>query len=177
MATELTLPDGTRAMTWSLLQEDRVGLADAYLRLGPQSQYHRFLSAVPRLTDAMLRRLVDDVDGVDHVALVLFVFDDEEVATPVAIGRIIRYGDKPDTADVAVTVQEEYRGRGIASALLRQLTVQRPAGVRHLLTEVVADNKASLAMLRRLGPATLTPQGGNVLEVRVTLPPEGTLEQ
>jgi ribosomal protein S18 acetylase RimI-like enzyme len=177
VVTELTLRDGTHAMTWSLLQEDRVGLADAYLRLAPESQYHRFLSAVPRLSDAMLRRLVDDVDGVDHVALVLFAFDRDDVARAAGIGRMIRYDDAPDTADVAVTVSELYRGRGVASALLAQLAKQRPRGVRTLLTQVAADNEASLAMLRRLGPTTVTPQSGSILEVRVDLPPEGTLEE
>jgi ribosomal protein S18 acetylase RimI-like enzyme len=171
MATELELRDGTRAMTWSLLKEDRQSLADAYAQLRPDSQYHRFLSAVPRLTEPMLQRLVDDVDGIDHVALVMFVFDEDHVANGAAIGRMIRYDDDPETADLAVTVEERYRGRGVASCLVEQLSRQRPKGVKRILTEVAADNAASIAMLRRLGPTTLTPVGGNVLEARVELAP------
>jgi RimJ/RimL family protein N-acetyltransferase len=172
MATELLLKDGTRAITWSLLKEDKEGLAEAYLRLGPDSKYHRFLTAVPKLTDHMLEKLVDDVDGIDHVALVLFVFDEEDVATGAAIGRMIRYDDQPDTADIAVTVDESFRGRGIASAMVAELLRQRPHGVRHVLTQVLADNAPSLNMLRHLGPLEVTQAGGNVLEVRVDLPPE-----
>lgn len=172
MATELRLSDGTRAITWPLLPEDREGLAEAYLHLDPESQYHRFLSAVPRLTESMLEHLVDDVDGINHVALVLFVFEDDDTATGAAIGRMIRYEDDPATADVAVTVHERFRGRGAASALLRELLRQRPPGVTRVLTEVAADNPASLAMLRHLGPMTVTPVGGNVLDVAIDLPPE-----
>jgi ribosomal protein S18 acetylase RimI-like enzyme len=170
MAAELVLRDGSHAITWSLLQDDREELARLYATLDPKSQYHRFLSAVPRLTEPMLERLVDDVDGVDHVALVLFVFDSTHVVHPAAIGRMVRYPDDPTTADIAVTVLEQYRGRGIASALVDQLSLRRPVGVERVITEVAADNEASLAMLRRLGPCSVRSQGGNVLEVQVELP-------
>lgn len=171
MATELVLRDGSHAITWSLLPGDRDELARLYSTLDPESQYHRFLSAVPRLTEPMLERLVDDVDGIDHVALALFVFDDDDVASPAALGRMVRYPDDARTADVAVTVLEHYRGRGIASALVEQLSLQRPAGVERIVTEVAADNEASLAMLRRLGPCSVTSQGHGILEVEVDLPP------
>lgn len=171
MATELLLRDGTLAITWSLLPGDRDELARIYATLDPESQYHRFLSAVPRLTESMLERLVDDVDGVDHVALVMFVFEEDYVASPAALGRMIRYPEDPTTADIAVTVLERFRGRGIASALVKELSLQRPAGVERVVTEVLADNEASLRMLRHLGPCTVTHAGGNVLEVEVVLPP------
>lgn len=173
MVTELALKDGTRAMIWSLLPEDREGLAEAYLKLDSQSRYHRFLSAVPRLTDSMLDRLVDDVDGVDHVALVIFVFENGDHAEGAGIGRMVRYDDQPDTADIAVTVREAYRGRGIASILVKELLKQRPPGVTRILTQVAADNAPSLAMLKNLGEMTVTDDGGNVLEVRVDLHPVG----
>lgn len=171
MATELVLRDGSHAICWSLLQADRDAIERFYAALDPESQYHRFLSAVPRLTEPMLERLVDDVDGVDHVALVLFVFEEDDVVSPAAVGRMVRYPDDATTADVAVTVLQRFRGRGIASALMQHLSVERPAGVERIITEVAAANDASLAMLRRLGPCTVTPQGGSVLRVEVDLPP------
>lgn len=169
MAAELLLRDGTRAIMWSLLKGDREELAKRYEMLDAESRYHRFLSAVPRLNEAMLERLVDDVDGIDHVALVLFVFAQEDVAVPAAIGRIVRYDDRPDTADLAVTVRGKYRGRGIGSALVQELVRERPRGVSRVLTEVAADNAPSLAMLRHLGKLTVTPVGDSILEVFVEL--------
>ena len=171
MATELRLRDGSAAMTWALLPTDREGLRAEYEHLSPESQRHRFLTPMPHLTDALLDSLVDDVDGVDHVALVLFVIDEDHVGQPAGVGRMIRYPDDPAAADVAVTVADAYQGRGVASALLAELLRQRPAGVERLETEVAADNPASLAMLRRLGPSTVTRDGGNLLRVTVELPP------
>ncbi|QNN54239.1 GNAT family N-acetyltransferase [Nocardioides mesophilus] len=177
MATETRLRDGTPALTWALLPGDRDRIAAGYENLDPESRFHRFLAAVPHLTEAMLQNLVDDVDGVDHVALVRFVFDEPDVGLPAGVARMIRYDDDPTTADVAVTVAEEFRGRGVATALLEELLLERPRGVTRLLTRVAADNPASLAMLRRLGPTTVTPvDEGAVLSVTVELPPATEVE-
>lgn len=171
MATEVRLRDGSPAITWALLPSDREGLREAYEHLSPVSKLYRFLAPVPHLTDAMLDRLVDEVDQVDHVALVLFVLDPDQDGAPAGIARMIRYADEPTAADVAVTVADDYQGRGVASALLAQLVEQRPVGVERIVTEVAADNPASLAMLRRLGPTSAAGAGINRLQVSVELPP------
>lgn len=171
MATEVGLRDDSRAIIWALLPSDREGLREAYEHLSPVSKLHRFLAPVPHLTDSMLDRLVDEVDQVDHVALVLFVLDPDQDGAPAGIARMIRYADEPNAADVAVTVADDYQGRGVASALLTQLIEQRPAGVERIVTEVAADNPASLAMLRRLGPTSVAGSGINRLQVIVELPP------
>jgi RimJ/RimL family protein N-acetyltransferase len=172
VATELQLRDGTAAIVWSLLPSDREALRQAYEHLSPESQFHRFLTPTPHLTETMLDHLVDEVDGIDHVARVLFVLEDGETGYPAGIARMIRYPDEPTSADVAVTVADEYQGRGIASALLQELLRHRLEGVERLDTMVAADNPASLAMLRRLGPTTVTVEGINMLRVTVELPPE-----
>jgi RimJ/RimL family protein N-acetyltransferase len=175
VATEVRLRDGRRGLTWSVLPEDREAIREGYERLSETTRYHRFLSAVPHLTDQLLDHLVDEVDGVDHVALVLFVIDDDNEGVPAGIARVIRYPGRPDVADVAVTVLDEWQGQGVATALLAQLMRERPVGVTRLETTVAADNDASLAMLRRLGDLTVTEAGGGRLDVRVDLPdlPDG----
>lgn len=171
MATEVRLRDGSRALIWGLLPSDRDGLREAYEHLSPETKLHRFLTPVPHLTEAMLHHLVDDVDGVDHVARVLFVVDEQGVGEPAGLARMIRYADEPSAADVAVTVTDENQGRGIASALLDDLLRHRPEGVERIVTEVAADNPASLAMLRRLGPTAVEHDGAHLLSVTVELPP------
>ncbi len=171
MATELTLRDGRRALAWSVLPGDREAIREGYELLSPESRYHRFLSGVPHLTDQLLDHLVDEVDGVDHVALVLFVLDDDNLGVPAGIGRMIRYRDDPTCADVAVTVLEEWRGQGVATALLEELMRLRPCGVTTVRTVVAEDNPPSLAMLRRLGPSTVSEAGPGRLDVLVELPP------
>jgi RimJ/RimL family protein N-acetyltransferase len=170
VATEVRLRDGTQAITWALLPSDREGLREAYEHLSSRAKLHRFLAPVPHLTETMLDRLVDEVDGVNHVALVLFVLDPENDGAPAGLARMIRYPDEPTEADVAVTVVDEYQGRGVATALLAELMRKRPAGVKRIVTEVAADNPPSLAMLRRLGPTDVTNVGINRLRVTVELP-------
>lgn len=169
MITEVRLDEGTRAFTWPLQRMDREALSAGFESLSPGSRSRRFLASVPHLTDAMLDHLVDEVDGLDHVALAFVVLDDDNVGTPVAVARMIRYEDHPADADLAVTVLDAWQGRGVATALLAELVRERPAGVIRIVTTVAADNEASLAMLRRLGRTTTTPAGVNQLDVVVEL--------
>lgn len=174
MITEARLSDGTRSMILPLQPGDREALRAGYEDLSEESRNHRFLSSVPRLSESMLDHLVDEVDGVDHVALALVVLDDDGVGTPVGVARMIRYRTRPEDADLAVTVLDDWQGRGVATALLAELVRQRPAGVERVVTSVAADNAASLAMLRRLGPTTVSPAGIDRLDVVLELPPSPT---
>lgn len=172
MAERLTLRDGTPCWVWPLIQTDRASLAREFESLSPESRRHRFLSPVVRLNEAMLRHLVDEVDGIHHVALVLMVEVGDDLE-PAGIARCVRYPDQPDAADLAVTVKDEWQGRGAATVLLTALMAQRPEGVTHIITEVAADNVASLAMLRRLGPTRVYETGLGILDVEVDLVPTG----
>jgi len=159
---ELTLRDGTAAMIWALSPDDAQALQEGYGHLTPESRY-------PNLSERVLHVLVDHVDGVNHVALVLVAFAEDGSDEAVGVGRMVRYPDCPTVADVAVTVSDEWHRRGAATALLAELVEQRPAGVTELLTEVASDNRASLAMLARLGTMRTAPGGPGVREVRVQL--------
>ena len=94
---------------------------------------------MPHLSDAQLDHLVGEVD-VDHVALALVVIDEDHLGVPVGVARMIRYWQQPTAADVAVTVLDQWHGRGVATALLDELMRQRPAGITELVTTITADN-------------------------------------
>lgn len=153
------------------MPDDREVLREAYEHLSPESRRHRFLGAVPHLTDAMLSHLVDEVDGIDHVALVLMVVGEDQGSVPVGVARMIRYAHQPTEADVGVTVLDAWQGRGVATALLAELVRERPPGVTRIVTTVAADNEASLAMLARLGTMATIPCEDNRIDVRVELAP------
>jgi len=82
----------------------------------------------------------------------------------------VRLRDDPSAADIAVTVDDAWRRRGIGTALLDELLRRRPAGVERLITHVAADNRASLALLARAGKARLSPSTGARYDVEVDLP-------
>lgn len=169
MLEQVTLRDGTDAWVVDLKPSDRDNLADAFEELSPESRRQRFLTPMSHLTDTMLDHLVDEVDGVDHVALVLSAETAPGTYDPIAIGRMVRYDEEPDAADIAVTVKDAWQGRGVASALLRVLVANRPAGVTRVITEVANDNRASLAMLRRLGPLASESNGQGAYDVTIEL--------
>lgn len=166
---ETVLRDGTPAFIWPLLPSDAEGLRDGFRHLSPDSRRHRFLTSLPELDDAMIRLLVGGVDGVHHIALVLVVVPPDGVDRPVGVGRLVQDADDPAAADIAVTVTDDWQGRGVGTALAEALIEARPAAVTRLSTVVEAENTASRALLARLGAVSSRPAGYGLLDVTVDL--------
>jgi GNAT superfamily N-acetyltransferase len=167
--TEVVLRDGTPALVWPLLPTDGPALAQAFEELSDESRRARFLTWLPELSDSMLDLLVTRVDGVDHVALVLTALPAGGDARQVGVARLVRLPDDPAAADVAVTVSDDWHGRGVGRVLLDDLLARRPAGVEVLRTVVAAENDASLRLLAGAGTLTSRPAGSGVLDVEVRL--------
>jgi RimJ/RimL family protein N-acetyltransferase len=167
--TPVRLRDDTEAFVVPLVRANREALRQEYEHLSAETRFDRFLAAVPELTETMLDHLVDEVDEVDHVALVLLVLTPDGTELPLGLARIIRYPHDPTAADVAVTVVDDWHGRGVATALLQVLMRHRPQGVERIKTVVSAGNLASLAMLRHLGEAEVGEPEAGVQRVVVEL--------
>jgi len=142
------LADGTTVRLRLLSRGDRDLVAGFFAGLSAQSRRRRFLQAMPRLPEPLLRYLVD-VDGHRHVALVAQV--DGQTA---GIARFVALPDQPGAAEVAVTVTDRFQGRGIGGLLvdaLRPLADQ--AGVGSFVYLVDPTNRPMLRLLRRRGVA------------------------
>ena len=167
---EFALQDGTPAMIWPLLPTDAETLRDVFRRLSPGSRYHRFLQVVNQLDDRMIRLLVGSVDGVHHIALLLTVLPPAGQEEPVGVAHLVQDPDDPATADIAVTVVDDWQGRGAGTALGSALLARRPAAVTRLRTLVAADNRASLTLLAGAGRVSSGLPEQGVLDVTVDLP-------
>jgi RimJ/RimL family protein N-acetyltransferase len=168
---DLRLPDGTPVSIRPLVAADRAWLAAAVERLSPASRYRRFMSPLRTLDETMLVRLVDQVDGRGHVALVGTLNPGSPAEARGAVARFVRWPDDPTTAEMAVTVTDVVQGRGLGRVMARELADRAlAAGVVEFTAMVGADNTPSLRMLAGLGAvleqAYVSP---GVLELRVAL--------
>jgi len=133
-----------------------------FARLGEASRRARFNGPKPRLAAAELEQLAT-ADATRH-ALVAYVDGDP---LPVALARLVRDGP---SAEIAFEVADEYQQRGIGSALTAELLADaRAAGVTEITALVSSENRAAMALLRRILTALEIRFEGPELSIRAAL--------
>ena len=127
--------------------DDKPALSAGLDRLSPNSVYNRFLSPKPSFSAAELRYLTE-VDGHDHVALV--IDDPDRPGEVIAVGRWVRLADDREAAEIAITVADCWQRRGIGSQLAQELGEQaRTRGIRRFTATMSAQNTAALRLLEK----------------------------
>ncbi|GAA2541937.1 GNAT family N-acetyltransferase [Pseudonocardia hydrocarbonoxydans] len=163
------LRDGRRVTLRAVQPADAALLAAGFARLSEESRFRRFLSPLRRLTPRQLEFLTR-VDHRDHEAIGAVAVEGG-VETGVGVARFVRSAVRPHEADLALTVSDEWQGRGLGGLLLRRLARRaREEGVTRFTADVLAANGAVLHLLRSLGPTT-TARDGTQLTVTVELVP------
>jgi GNAT superfamily N-acetyltransferase len=158
-AGRLRLRDGTDILLRPFRPGDGNLLVAGFDRLSDRSRYRRFLSPMPVLTDSMLSFLTS-VDGFNHRAW-----------GAVVDVRWVRTRLDPGVADMAVTVIDDYQGRGLGALLLDVAVLDAfGCGIERFEGVVLGENIASRRMLAR-GGARLRPDGGGVLSFNLELRP------
>ena len=129
-----------------LVDADRPTVVRLFRALSAESRFHRFNSAHTELSDNELSSLFD-LDYRDRFAWAVEMSCDG-VTTPVAVGRYVGYADG-DRADVAITVRDDWQGRGLGGSLLDALVLTAGHhGFTSFDTVVSADNHPMLGILR-----------------------------
>jgi|SoiMethySBSTD1v2_1073268.scaffolds.fasta_scaffold630045_1 GNAT superfamily N-acetyltransferase len=167
------LRDGSTILMRPIEESDAPFLAKAYDRLSEESRRRRFVVAPAHLSMEDLRYLTD-VDGTRHDALVAI---DPEHGDLVGEARYVREVGRTDTAEVAAFVVDDWQNRGIATALLTELS--RRASGRGLIRYkaiVGADNRVVLDALEKLGGDPVDAGDGQV-ELVFDLPADGFSER
>lgn len=143
----LALRDGSKVLVRQLQPSDAALVTDVFAQLSDRSRRLRFLTGKKRLSAGDLRALTD-LDSHDRAALGALNLADGRA---VGIARYGRDTDKPDRAEVAVTVVDNWQRRGLGRALLTRLAAHaRNEGVRRFTAMMSADNVAMLTLLRSL---------------------------
>jgi RimJ/RimL family protein N-acetyltransferase len=163
----VVLRDGSRVLIRQVHSADAPLLAEGFARLSATSRWMRFLAPKQELSPAELRYFTD-VDHHDHEALGAL---DRGDGRGVGIARYIRQVEDPHTADIAVTIVDDWQGRGLGTELLTQLSDRaRSESIRRFTALVAADNAAMIRLLRNMG-ASLVRRESNTLEYEVALAP------
>jgi RimJ/RimL family protein N-acetyltransferase len=159
------LRDGSAVLIRQVRSADAPLLADGFARLSAASRQLRFLGVKKDLSAAELRYFTD-VDHHDHEALGAL---DLAGGHGVGIARYIRDADDPQAAEIAVTIVDDWQGRGLGTELLAQLSDRaRQEGIRRFTALADAGNVAVAALLRNAG-AHLARRGRGTVEYEITL--------
>ena len=143
-----TLRDGTRVLIRPIQKED-APLEWAFLeRLSVGSRANRFHGEV-RVSDVLVRRLTD-VDLARDMAFVALRHDAGE-KKEIGVSRFC-VGDAGDSCECAITVSDEWQGRGLGTLLMRHLIeVARGRGIKQMIAIVAVGNLAMCNLAASLG--------------------------
>jgi RimJ/RimL family protein N-acetyltransferase len=143
------LPDGAPVVIRPIRPDDKGMLSDGLRRLSPQSAQRRFLTPKRTFSRTELRYLTE-VDGRNHVALVA-----EYPCYPsrrlIAVGRFVIDHDDPEAAEIAVTVADEWQGRGLGSVLGKHLAhLARNRDVTRFTATMASENTPAHRLMAKL---------------------------
>jgi RimJ/RimL family protein N-acetyltransferase len=169
----VTLRDGSRALVRPIRPEDRWRIAEGLKLLSTRTKYLRFHADIEAFTEEQLTYLTE-VDHRDHEAWVAIAADDPD-APGLGVARYVRLESDPTVAEAAVTVVDEFQGRGIGTILLRRLAASAiENGIRTFRNYVLAENEAMLEVFDLIGAARQEIEPG-LLQVDVALPDDPDL--
>jgi GNAT superfamily N-acetyltransferase len=163
-ADRVRLRDGSRVLIRPVRPTDATLLIDAFTRLSARSVQLRFLAPKARLSAAEVRYLTD-VDHYDHEAIAVLSADGQGVG----IARYIRSAGDRASAEVAITIVDDWQRRGLGAELMTRLSHRaRQAGISRFTALVSADNAGILKLLASLG-GKVAGRDGSLLEYEVRL--------
>jgi RimJ/RimL family protein N-acetyltransferase len=166
----VVLRDGSEVLIRPVRGADAPLLADGFARLSAASRQMRFLGVKKELSAAELRYFTD-VDHHDHEALAAL---DRDGGHGVGIARYVRDADDPQAAEIAVTIVDDWQGRGLGTELLAQLSDRaRSEGIRRFTALADAGNAAVAVLLRNAG-ARLVGRGRGTVEYEITIAAAGS---
>jgi GNAT superfamily N-acetyltransferase len=144
----VTLRGGAVVELRPITPEDKTLLLGVFQRLSKESRYRRFSTSLRALSPAMLADLTE-VNHSDREAIIAI---DPSSGAALGVARYVRLSDDPDAAEVAVAVVDDWQGRGLAPALLTELSGRAlHAGISRFVALIQTDNRDALALFGGVG--------------------------
>jgi len=120
LGAPIALRDGSQVRIRQGHHTDRELLLRGFERLSAESRYRRFLAPMKELTESTVRYLTE-IDHHDHEAMIAL---DEQTGEGIGVARYVRDPDHRDVAEVAVTVIDDWQGRGLGTLLLEVISAR-----------------------------------------------------
>lgn len=150
--------DGTRVLIRPITANDKDLLGEGVKHLSPESRYLRFMRHFERLTPSELRYLTE-IDYHDHFAWVA-IAPDEPGHPGLAVARYIRDESRPNQAEAAVAVIDDYQRRGLGSLLLAKLAeTARQNGIDSFVVYIAPENPVVPRLLDAVSATTTNEDG------------------
>jgi RimJ/RimL family protein N-acetyltransferase len=163
------LRDGSEVLIRPVQGADAPCLADGFARLSARSRQMRFLGPKNELSPAELRYFTE-IDHHDHEALGAV---DRANGRGLGVARYVRSAQDARSAEIAVTVVDEWQGRGLGTELVAQLSERaREEGIRRFTALVTADNVAVAGLARSVGAKLVRREPAAVVYEVPLAPPE-----
>ena len=170
LGAPVDLRDGSRVRVRQFRSSDRELLLSGFERLSPESRYRRFLSAMPDLSRPLLSYLTR-IDHRNHEAMIAVA---ERTGEPVGIARYVRDRERPCVAEVAVTVIDDWQGRGLGTLLLEVISARaRKEGITSFTALMLATNREMFDLFEHLGTVRIVDRETGTVEVEVAIPELG----
>ena len=165
------LADATLVRLRLLCETDRARLLASFERLSAESRYARFFTAMPRLPEQILERLLR-TDGWNHLAIGAEDGDGpEDRAEGYGIARFVRLAEAPNVAEVAMVVVDHMQRRGLGKLLLARLAAAaRERGITRFRAEVLRTNQPMIALVHELDATAQPALDGPVATYDLAIP-------
>jgi GNAT superfamily N-acetyltransferase len=170
LGAAVVLRDGSQVRLRQGRPDDRELLLRAFERLSAESRYLRFLAPMPEMTESMMRYLLS-IDHHDHEAIIAL---DEHDGEGVGVARYVRRRERPEVAELAVTVVDDWQGRGLGTALMDVIAARaREEGITAFAAMMLASNQPMMSLLEHLSEVRVVDRESGTVEIEVPIPPIG----
>lgn len=143
------LPDGTTVRIRPISPDDKALLLGMWARTSTESRRARFMGTF-NLDESNVARFTDLDPKMQYALVATRGRGDNQQMMGVA--RYERDPDRMNTAEFAALVEDAHQGRGLGTALVRELALAAAEhGITHLSGDILSDNTRMLNLVRELG--------------------------
>jgi len=144
------LNNGSHVLIRPLRPQDREREKAFIENLSPATRHQRFLGEIKEVGEQLLNQLMD-VGTPQRVAYVALVHDNGELRE-VGISRYAQVDEQPSHCEFAVTIADEWQGKGLGALLMQHLIDEaRNNGFQQMYSVDSAANYSMRRLAKQLG--------------------------